>query len=81
MVRKIVIPQERTYVLELPEEFVGKEVEVLAFEVEEEGSMHEISPSPQKKPERLQQIRDTFAKYRVDMGDFKFDRDEANNYE
>ena len=34
MIRKILIPQECTYVLELPESFLGKEVEVLAFEVE-----------------------------------------------
>ena len=80
MIRKIVIPQERTLVLELPEEFVGKEVEVLAFAVEEEASTHENSPATHKKPERLQKIRDTFSKYRVDMSDFKFDRDEANNY-
>ena len=81
MIRKIITPQERTLVLELPEEFVGKAVEVLAFEVEDEDSTHEISRSTQKKSERLQQIRDTFAKYRVDMSDFKFDRNEANNYE
>ncbi len=36
MIRKFLIPQERTYVLELPKSFLGKEVEVLAFEVNEE---------------------------------------------
>lgn len=32
MIRKIIIPQERAYVLELPEEFVGKEYDFQFFD-------------------------------------------------
>ncbi len=66
MIRKIIVPRERTIVLELPKEFVGKEVEVLAFEVKDGASARTTLPSTLKKSERLQQIRDTFAKYQVD---------------
>ena len=73
MVRKIVIPQERTYTLELPEEFIGKEVEVLAFEVGEK-----INFLPKKSAEDLEK---ELTGLTVDDPDFTFDRDEANNYE
>ncbi len=73
MIRKIVVPQERKYVLELPEEFVGKQIEVLAFELD--GKM---APLLKKSAEDLEKelVGLTFH-----APDFKFDRDEANNYE
>ncbi len=114
MIRKIVVPQERTYVLELPEEFVGKEVEVLAFEVKEEVPSQKTvekleqeltglttnDPSfgpdrdeasnysePNKeianmsREERIVYLKRTLAPYQVDLSNYKFDRDEANDYE
>ncbi len=72
MIRKIVVPQERTYVLELPEAFIGKSVEVLAFEVEEEVI------ATKKTVKELEQ---ELAGLTVNDPDFSFDRDEANNYE
>lgn len=33
MIREIVVPENNTYLLKLPDEMVGKEVEVIAFEV------------------------------------------------
>lgn len=81
MIRKIFIPRERKLVLELPEAFIGKEVEVLAFEVAEKNQAPEQTDPIEEKQERIRQILDRFSKYQVDMSDFKFDRDEANNYE
>ncbi len=73
MIRKILIPQERTYVLELPESFLGKEVEVLAFEVEKR---KEIVPS-----KSLEDLEKELIGLTVNDPDFVFDRDEANDYE
>ena len=81
MIRKIVIPQERTLVLELPEEFVGKEVEVLAFEVDKNTSVSEPSSTIQSREERIEYLVKALEPYRVDMSGYKFDRDEANNYD
>lgn len=72
MIRKIIVPQERTYVLELPEEFVGQAVEVLAFKVEEE-----ILASKKTVEELEQELVGLTA----NDSDFKFDRSDANNYE
>ncbi|MBX2932452.1 MAG: hypothetical protein KF781_10965 [Chitinophagaceae bacterium] len=34
MIRQIVVPTQNNYTLELPDEMVGKKVEVIAFEIE-----------------------------------------------
>lgn len=81
MIRKIVVPQQRTLLLELPEEFIGKEVEVLAFEVTEDTSTKHNVWANQSKEERIQYLRETLEPYRVDLSNFSFDRDEANNYD
>ena len=81
MVRKIVIPQERTYTLELPEEFIGKEVEVLAFEVSEDVPAHKKTLSDQSREARIEYLRKVLEPYRVDLSNFTFDRDEANDYD
>lgn len=73
MIREIVKPQGNTYVLQLPDEMIGKTVEVIAFEIEEKGTL-----LPQKS---MTQLRAELKELTVDMKDFKFDRDEANDYE
>lgn len=83
MIRKIITPQERTYVLELPEDFIGKEIEVLAFEVEEDATKpgNGLVNQSVGSEDRLRQIENRFSKYQIDMSGYQFDRDEANNYE
>lgn len=73
MIRKILIPQERKLVLELPEEFIGKEVEVLAFEV----ALEESRPKVKSREQLKQELKDIT----VTDPTFKFDRNEANDYE
>ena len=73
MIRKIVVPQERTYILDLPEEFVGKEVEVLAFALQEESTAR-----PKKSTDDLEK---ELSGLTVHDPNFTFDRDEANQYE
>jgi hypothetical protein len=73
------VPQERTFVLELPEEFIGKEVEILAFEVVENTPVPKPGSVGDSKEERLKYLVDALEPYRIDMSGYKFDRDEANN--
>lgn len=38
MLREIIVPTENTYLLKLPDEMVGKEVEVIAFDLSDKHS-------------------------------------------
>lgn len=68
MYREIIIPTDTKQIIEFPEEFVGKQVEIIAFPVEEK----EISQS------NVEQAFNFWRKHSIDMSHFKFDRDEAN---
>jgi hypothetical protein len=69
MYRAIITPKETTLTIELPDQLVGKSVEVIAFEIENQ--------SLRKKPTK-KEINLFYATYQVDMKGFKFNRDEAN---
>ncbi|MCL4641380.1 MULTISPECIES: hypothetical protein [Olivibacter] len=77
MIRTIIKPTKRSLTIQLPESLVGKVVEVLAFEVEE--------PIRTKKritnKSSVEQLKKEFAEFSFNSGGYKFDRDEANNYE
>ena len=73
LVREIIYPTENNYTLRLPDEMIGKQVEVIAFE---------IGKTPKKSIQNdLKDIQDIFKDNRIDLSNFKFNRDEANNYE
>ena len=78
MIRQIVIPKERTYTLEMPESFVGKKIELLAFEVEE--TVLERTDDKNEKS-----IKDLFDKFDgltfESQGSYTFNRDEVTDYE
>lgn len=68
MYREIIIPTGTHQVIELPEEFIGKEVEIIAFPVE-------------TKKCNKRHIEEAFKFWKensIDMTNFKFDRIEAN---
>ncbi len=56
---------------------VGKTVELIAFEIDKDG----MNKSQLTKEQRIKQIEDLTRPYLVDLSNFKFDRDEANNYD
>jgi len=66
MVRRIVKPTDNNFILQLPDELVGKTVEVIAFEINDA----ETNPSKEKNV--------SFTVLHVNGDDYKFDRDEAN---
>jgi hypothetical protein len=86
MVRGIFIPTDTTLHLHLPAEFVGKRIEVMAFEAAEAEQPFPASPAGAEAPDsgyetRLARIRAVAAKTPLDLSDYRFDRDDANNYD
>lgn len=73
MFREIITPKKAVVTLRIPEEMVGKTVEVIAFEINDEEKPNRL--------QRLQQIEDLTKSNLIDLSGFKFNRDEANNYE
>ncbi len=80
MIREIVEVAEDTITLKLPEDLVGKKVEVIAFEIEETKINTEVETFDREQ--RLKDIRERYAQLpRISHENYKFDRDEANDYE
>ncbi len=73
MLREIITQANPSVTLQLPEEMVGKTVEVIAFEINEVKNIT-------TRAQRLTQIKDLTKNSMTDLSKFKFDRDEANNY-
>jgi len=61
--------------MRIPREMIGKTVEVIAFEINDNG------PVPGDKAQRLLEIENLTKNTLVDLSGFKFDRDQANNYD
>ena len=74
MLREIIKPQKASFTMRLPEEMVGKTVEVIAFEIDEAKPMS-------TKTQRLEKIEELTKSSMVDLSGFKFDRDSANDYD
>jgi hypothetical protein len=79
MIRTILKPNKNSLTLQLPDDLVGKVIEVIAFEIDQ------ISPPKRlqdiEKSKKIETIDKALSKHRVDLSGFKFDRDEANDYE
>ncbi len=74
MIREIISQAEQNVMLRLPKDMIGKTVEVIAFEIEE-------TEPKLTKEQRLLQIENLTKDSLVDLSNFKFNRDEANNYD
>ncbi len=77
MVREIIKPAGPLYTMRLPEEMIGKTVEVIAFEVAGEDALQATSTFE----ERIKRIREITKNTLLNLSGFKFNRDEANNYD
>lgn len=73
MFTKTITPETTSVTIELPADFVGKNIKVTAVVERRE------------KPRRaksLEEIRERYSKFpKTDLSKFKFDRDEANNFD
>ena len=67
MIRTIVIPNSRTISLNVPQKYIGKEIQVIAFEKEEA-----------KENKHVNKKLVSFETISIDTKKFKFNREEAN---
>ncbi|MGG7663761.1 hypothetical protein [Dyadobacter sp. BHUBP1] len=76
MFTKNITPETTSVTIELPADFIGKNVKVTAM-VEKKKDIEKLNPT-----ERLELIKNTYSKFpRRDLSKFKFDRNEANDFE
>ncbi|MDR1405857.1 MAG: hypothetical protein LBI89_01455 [Prevotellaceae bacterium] len=68
MIRTVFVPTENNIVLNIPQEYIGKELEVIAFPVETALSV--------KRPVAKKKV--VFTDFGIDAPDYKFNREEAN---
>ncbi len=79
LVREIIIPTDNSYLLRLPDNMIGKHVEVIAFELKKPAL--EDNETKDDRNQKIAEIREIFKDSLLDLSNFKFDRDEANNYD
>lgn len=69
MYSEVYEPKESNLNITIPDEFIGKRVVV------------EIKNSEEAKMDRIKKLEQSLVGYQVDLSNFKFNRDVANNYE
>ena len=79
MLRQIVTLSESSFTLQFPKDMIGKTVEIIAFELKEANNTTIINE--QEKKQRFKRIDEITRNSLVDLSNFKFNRDEANNYD
>jgi hypothetical protein len=72
MIRQIIIPTQKTFTLELPEEFIGKKVEITL-------ELESVFDNSERKS--IEQLKKELEGITVNMEGYKFNREEANDYE
>jgi hypothetical protein len=82
MVRELIKPVDNVYILNLPDEMIGKTIEVIAFEVDLKGTLVEKDGKIANVSPNIKNIEEKYARYpMISRGDYTFNRDEANDYE
>lgn len=76
MIRQIIVPTSNIFNLQLqiPDNMIGKNVAVIFDE-------EETAEEPKQAKSSIESISEIFKDCRVNFGNYKFNRDEANNYE
>jgi len=69
MLRQVMIPSKERASFSFPIEYYGKEVEILVF------------PTQNKSNQNIDDINKIFDKHLFSFANYKFDREEANDYE
>ncbi|QEC79163.1 hypothetical protein [Mucilaginibacter ginsenosidivorax] len=76
MIRRILKSNKNWLTLELPDDLVGKMIEVIALSVE-----NAAVEDPTSKEIRITTFKDKVRNFTFNSGGYKFDRDEANDYQ
>ena len=69
MIRQIIEVKKTEFLLSMPEEYIGKTIEIIAFPIEENEKISQ---------KRREEIIEKFRQMKTDLKDFKFNRDELN---
>ena len=87
MLRQVIVPSEENPTISIPAEFYGTKVEVLVFPFHEPGTKSDdptaerngyVSITYNRGSDRINEI---FDRHLYSFGNYKFDRDDANDYE
>jgi hypothetical protein len=78
MIRTILKSDKNSLTLKLPDDLVGKMIEVIAFSIED--SKVDVKDSSTKET-RIRLLKSRLKNFTFNSGGYKFDRDDANNYE
>jgi len=70
MLRQVMIPSKEKSSFSFPSEYYGKEVEILVFPT-----------NNNKTSQNTDNLKELFAKHLYSFENYKFDRNEANDYE
>lgn len=70
MIRTLLVPEQQSISIQLPASYVGKSIEVIAFEVGESEHDTEVHP--------VHDFAGFYDKIEIDLSAYKFDRNEAN---
>jgi hypothetical protein len=78
MIRTILKSDKNSLTLKLPDDLVGKMIEVIAFSIEDtKTDAKDVST----KEARVKSLKNKLKDFTFNSGGYKFDRDDANNYE
>ncbi|MDB4904666.1 MAG: hypothetical protein JWQ63_3947 [Mucilaginibacter sp.] len=76
MIRTILKSDKKSLTLQLPDDLVGKMIEVIAFSIEDTSSTIKDSTPGETD---VNAIKNKIKNFTFNSGGYKFDRDEANN--
>ena len=77
MYRQLFAPVENNISISVPNEWKGMNIEVIVFPI----SPKEVIVRKTSDIEKRKKRNEFLDKYLIDLSDFKFNRDEANDYE
>lgn len=78
MIREIVKSAGKTYTLSLPDDMMGKTVEVIAFEIDNTGQSNNHSNTPKS----LSEVKKGYSKYLpISHENYQFNRDDTHDNE
>ena len=74
MYRAIITANSPTHEIRIPDDLLGKKIEIIAFEIENGGLAHK------ERVDKRVSSEDFFARHRIDLTNYTFNRSEANDY-
>ncbi|MDO5524189.1 MAG: hypothetical protein Q4G48_09130 [Bacteroidia bacterium] len=72
MIREVIIPKRNRLRIDIPDKFIGKSIELI---------LREQTDTTRTPAKTISELEAELHKLTVDMKGYKFDRNEANDYE